>query len=188
MTNGTGTQNEPGFSRAIVDAVIAIVARDPASVARISGWTQDPDSSGPRNSSKLSDFIPTQLGWTGSVRNLLYIVTGEDASDPEIAAHACTGIAEATSAAINRAIDPKNRSKNRPDADRLEVVRRAATIDRVSPVVGVYHTATLVITKEGGAAVFDWHATLEVENPMISKVSDWRTCTGEIPAKQFKGW
>ncbi|USN98079.1 MAG: hypothetical protein H6810_07770 [Phycisphaeraceae bacterium] len=166
MAGGSGTQAKPGFSKAIADAVIRVVKNDPTSVSRVSSW--------------LSSVMPTGLGWTGSVRNLGYVVTLQDPTDPTTAAKVCTGIAEATSTAINRAI--------KSDKVPLVGVKAATMIDRVSPHAGVYHTATKVVTAEGGEAVFDWHATLEIDNPMISKVDDWLNCTGETPAKLFKGW
>ncbi len=166
MTNETNTQKKPGFSRATADAVIEVVSKDPESVSRISSW--------------LGDVMPSSLGWTGSVRNWFYVFTGEDPTEPDVAAKVCTGIADATAAAINRAI--------KSEKDPLRGIRRATTIDRASPHIGVHHTATHVLTDEGGEAVFDWHATLEIDNPMISKVADWLNCTGEVPAKQFTGW
>ncbi|MEM7623067.1 MAG: hypothetical protein AAF235_07660 [Planctomycetota bacterium] len=116
-------------------------------------------------------------GLAGSARNLSYIITGADPSEPEIAQYACTGIANATSAVINAAIKAGN----------LKGVTSATTIDRQAGMLGVHHTATHVILP-GGSAVFDWHATLEVQNPMVFRTMNWKVATGGTHLRQFEGF
>jgi hypothetical protein len=127
--------------------VIDIVAQDPESLRRVDSWLK---------------ALPGALGVSGSIRNLGYIFTGQDPSEPAIAAKACTGIADATSSAIARGID----------AGRIPGVARATTIDRQG-TLGTFHTATLVTLKDGREFVFDWHATLDPRNPQVMPKSQW---------------
>ena len=98
---------------------------------------------------------------------------------------ACTSIGAATEKAINSAV-----------ARQLlpEGVKAARTVDR-SPAkdndVFAFHTATGIDTTSGKTYVFDWHATLMLRNPMISRsVAEWQRGDNRFRSafSTFQGW
>ncbi len=121
--------------------------------------------------------VLSELGWAGGARNMGMFFTGADPSEPEIAQYACTGIAEATAIVLHKAIA----------SGRLQGVLVADSVSRVpGPSVTAYHTATLV-ELPGGKAVFDWHATLQPDNPKISSLTNWKVAGPGENLRSFQG-
>ena len=139
-----------------------------------------------RIDSNIDGLIPASWGVSGGLRNAGYVALGMvsfgtlgDPTEPEYANRVCTGISDAASAAINRAIAAK-------DA-RLRNVNGAVPVGRV--LGGVDHTAVQVQMQDGQQHVFDWHATLDAGNPMIfQSPAKWVKGEGGVPLKDFRGW
>lgn len=160
------------LSRNEARAICAIVASNPEANRRID--------------SNIDGLIPASWGAAGSIRNLGYVVLGmatlgmyADPSDKEFADRVCTGISDATAAAINAAVARK-------DA-RVRNVVSAVPISRVFR--GVDHTATRVQMLDGQQHVIDWHATLDVANPLLFRtVRDWVNGNAGVTVQDFTGW
>jgi hypothetical protein len=136
---------------------------------------------------RIKSVIPDLGGYAGSVRNLGYIFTFQDPTDPETAAKVCTGIAEQTMTAINNALGPIDHAGRPEKGSAIPDVESANTIDRVH--LSTHHTATLVSMKDGTEYVFDWHATLNVENPLIYESPErWQVDKGSVQFKHFSGF
>lgn len=119
----------------------------------------------------------SEMGWAGGARNASFMVTGADPTEPEVAQYLCTGIAETTAAVLRRAIE----------SGRLQGVLNADVASREpGPSVSIYHTATLV-ELPGGKAVFDWHATLQPDNPKISSLTNWKVAGPGENLRSFHG-
>jgi hypothetical protein len=153
-------------------SVAAVVAIDPEASNRID--------------SDIDSLVPASWGIAGGLRNAGYVALGMvslgkygDPTDAEYANRVCTGISDAASAAINKAV-------GRKDA-RLRTIKSAVPISRV--LNGTDHTAVQVDVLDGQQHVFDWHATLDAENPMIfASPAKWIRGEGGIPLKEFRGW
>jgi hypothetical protein len=145
----------------------------------------DPESA-KRIDSDFAALLPASWGIAGGVRNAgyvaLYMATfGKygDASEKEFADRVCVGIADATAAAINRAIANKDR--------RVRRILQATTVDRV--LRSVVHTATRIVMNDSQEHVLDWHATLEIKNPLMFRlVSDWTKGLHGVTLEDFQGW
>lgn len=118
-------------------------------------------------------FLPNHLGITGAVRNAMMVVRGKDPTDPAVAERVCTGIAEQAMSAINSRLAE------------LPEVKAANTVSRVS--WGVHHTATVVELKAGGRYVFDWHKTLDIDDPFVGSESRWIIDADQINLGRFRG-
>lgn len=101
------------------------------------------------------------------------------------AAQDCVKIGDVTQAAINRAIKEGRLS---------EWVSKAWRADR-NPAkdnhVALYHSATAVETADGMTYVFDWHATLSLRNPLISRsLVEWERGDDRyrVMFSVFQGW
>jgi hypothetical protein len=153
-------------------AIVDVVSTDPEAVKRID--------------SNIDAIVPASWGIAGGIRNAGYVALNvvtfgayADPTEEEFANRVCTGIANATSDAINRAVRAK-------DA-RLRRVAAASVVNRTYR--GTDHTATSVAMIDGQIHVIDWHATLDQENPMLYRnVHEWSTSSGGIPFKDFSGW
>lgn len=160
------------MSRTDAAAVVELVASDHESTKRIS--------------SLIDGVLPDSWGLSGSIRNVGYVIghmvtLGHwgDASEKEFADRVCTGIADATSRAINAAVAKKD--------PRLRRFSKAVTVDR--NIKGTAHTATGLITISGAEHVFDWHQTLNEKNPMIYRtLIEWKHNSGGVTFDDFKGW
>lgn len=151
-------------------AIVDVVAADPISILRIEKSSADP---------LTARMVPESLGISGAMRNWGFVAIGADSSDPAVAMFVCTGIAEATSTAIEQAKAAKPGS--------LPGVKSAGQVSRVG-TLGTDHTATLITMDDGSEYVFDWHATLNPRNPMISKKSDWMRSSGGTTYFHFAGY
>ncbi|MEO1019423.1 MAG: hypothetical protein AAFY56_17280 [Pseudomonadota bacterium] len=153
------------LKRSDADAIVATVLADTTSTKRIE--------------SNLDFFLPDSWGLTGATRNWGYVLSFEDPSEKAIADTVCTGIAEATVAAINRNI--------KTGLPGLKRIAKAMEVNRVRN--GVYHTATGIVTTDKTGHVFDWHATLAAGNPMLySTIDAWKKDEGGVTYDDFKGF
>jgi hypothetical protein len=148
---------------AIVDAVV----RDADSQASINIRPSD---------SPATRVVPEAWGITGALRNVGLILKFENPEDPKVARTVCTGIANVTMLAIDKAL------KSTPGIPEVNLV---TTIDRYLLAA---HTATLLKMKDGSNYVFDWHKSLNVHNPWIYKVEDWKQGHGGVLFDAFTGW
>jgi hypothetical protein len=142
-------------------AIIRCVEADPECVRLINSW--------------LRKVLPDRWGVAGGLRNLGYIASFQDPTDPKVAEMVCVGIAKATAMRIYR-----YRGKA------LEGVRGTRLADRKH--LGVDHTATLVEMTDNTAYVFDWHATLNASNPLIGKPADWQVDDNCVDFDHFEGF
>lgn len=154
------------------ESIVNLICNDADSIKRID--------------SNIDGVLPDSWGISGSLRNWGYVLGGMatfgywgDPTEEEFADRVCTGIADATSQAINRAIkavDPKLRS-----------IKKATTVSRNR--LGTAHTATVVIMIDDAEHVFDWHATLSAENPLMFRyVRDWKGDKNGETYDGFEGW
>jgi hypothetical protein len=148
------------LSKQTAQKIVTSVKSDSECVRRIDSW--------------VKKVVPDQWGIAGGVRNLGYLLSFQDPSDPAVAAKVCYGIAMATSARIEA-------SKGR-----IREVRRAGLIDRAHR--GIEHVGTHVEMQDGTSYVFDWHATLNVEDPLISRALDWKEDRNSVLYSQFGGF
>lgn len=155
------------LSKEAATAIVKVVSRDSESFNRINTFEGD---------AIMTRIVPDSWGITGDLRNWSLIAVGADPTEDAAANFVCVGIADASSAAISNAL--KN-SANLPDVDSSE------TISRSKPAA---HTATLVTMKDGSQYVFDWHKTLNVNNPFIFKVDDWNQNREGVMFTKFSGW
>ncbi|MCA9011715.1 MAG: hypothetical protein KDB01_18305, partial [Planctomycetaceae bacterium] len=143
-------------------AIVQAVSADATAFSRIDGF--------------IAKFVPDSLGIAGSLRNIGLMIAGADPTEPEVANVVCVGIANAAAAAIEKALK---------SSAGIADVKSAGTIDRDKPVS---HTATLVVMKDGSEYVFDWHATLNVNNPLMSTAAEWRKNGSGVMFTKFSGW
>jgi hypothetical protein len=136
--------------------------------------------------SVLTHVFPESWGITGGVRNLGFMAAlkSPQVADPYI----CTGIADVTAAAIEK------RLKEPPGRGDIQSVM---TIGRRPPMLTigkhefmpVDHAATLIQMSDGSKYVFDWHATLNVNDPMMyPSKNDFMRNRHSIPFVAFGGW
>lgn len=120
--------------------------------------------------SGLDKIIPDKLGAAGGIRNVGYWARSlvKDATDALDITHAadvwedldCNTIAKATVNALNKALQG--------GSSKLRSVKRVTSIVRDTKHGNSYeHTATLVAISNETPVVFDWHANLSINNPMI---------------------
>lgn len=113
---------------------------------------------------------------SGSVRNIAMMMQGKYVGDKEFDEKICLGIALVTFKAILKAIKQ----------GKLPEVHTANSIHRVH--WGIHHEATWIRMKDDSEYVFDWHATLKVRDPAISKAEDWMKAQTAINFVLFQGY
>ena len=86
----------------------------------------------------------------------------------------CLGITVATQKAILR------------ERKSLPELHACAAISRVH--WGVHHTATWVRMKDDSEYAFDWHATLNIYDPLLSRAEEWMEAKGAVFARNFGGF
>jgi hypothetical protein len=69
---------------------------------------------------------------------------------------------------------------------KIPELRAAATCHRVHR--GTHHEATWLRMQDESQYVFDWHATLNIYNPLISRFEKWQNADDEIPLIHFGGF
>lgn len=112
----------------------------------------------------------------GSVRNAAMMLQGKYTGDKEFDEKICIGIALVTFKAILVAIKQ----------NRLPEVYTANSTHRVH--LGTHHEATWIRMKDDSEYVFDWHATLKLRDPVISKIEDWQKAQNGINYLLFSGF
>jgi hypothetical protein len=129
----------------------------------------------------LSKETARKIVEAGSVRNIPLVAKGiiqgknlED--DPEATAKLCIGITAVTVKAIHNAI----RQSKLPEVHGCSGTHRVHW--------GVHHEATWIRMKDGSEYVFDWHATLKINDPVISKADDWQNGRTGINFVLFAGF
>lgn len=108
----------------------------------------------------------------GAFRNLAMIFSGKGPGDPTFDERICLGIALVTANAI--------RKGNLPE------VRSVATCHRVH--WWVHHEATWVRMRDESEFVFDWHATLTIRDPAISRLENWIDAKMAVNYRIFLGF
>lgn len=117
----------------------------------------------------------------GSVRNMGLVAKSmflgkKLQDDPEATSLLCIGITTVTVIAIHIALKQK----------KIPEVHTASGIHRVH--WGVHHEATWIRMKDDSEYVFDWHATLKIQDPAISKAEDWVKAQKAINYVLFSGF
>lgn len=92
----------------------------------------------------------------------------------------CSGIAEATAAAINAAVAKQGAASS------LALVRRAESFDRMG--TRTTHVATGIWMRDRSFYVLDWHATLRVDDPMVYGSSEAFTADDGTLFSLFRGF
>ncbi|MCU0984003.1 MAG: hypothetical protein MUC89_03550 [Acetobacteraceae bacterium] len=98
---------------------------------------------------------------------------------------ACTNIADVTSRAINAGIRQGAIPAWVTDA------WHASRMPQQDNNVFAYHSATAVKVQDGKVYVFDWHATLSLRNPLISRnLAEWERGHDKyrVLYSVFQGW
>ena len=160
------------ISRSQIQAVIDIVAAD-ADCQRIIRSPGHPEGTGMKMFGWATGGIVywrvlEHFGLSGWIRNA---IAGAVLSDDQYQKMICGGIVAVTVAAI----DPKKAS-----VPGLKDVQGSAREPG-----GWAHFATLLLMKDGTEYVLDWHKTLVISNPWVSKHRDWKVATNEIPFASF---
>ncbi|HEX8484371.1 hypothetical protein [Sphingomonas sp.] len=143
--------------------IVRAVKRDPECQRRINSFLS---------------AVPAGLGISGSLRNWGYVLTNRDPTEVDTANMVCTGIADATMKAIGT--DSLCRAA-------LRRIDRADTIDRLH--LGTHHTATSIKMADGKTYVFDWHATLNIGNPLLyPSAAAFVSGSGSVTFADFLGF
>ena len=143
----------PAAEPSVVDEVIETVAKDAAFQDQLGGGI----------------FLLIPLGLAGPARNFMLSSSG---FDPSISGpggafdFVCTGIADASAAIINHAIENGE----------LNSVLGAERITRFKPF---NHDATKVTFTDGDEVVLDWWYSLRPGQPDVTTTTDW--CNGTCP-------
>ena len=117
----------------------------------------------------------------GSVRNIPLVLKNilqnkKPEDDAEMTKLLCIGIVAATVKPLIAAVRRKG----------LPGVHTAGAISRVH--WGVDHTATWIRMEDDSEYVFDWHATLKITDPAISKAPDWMRAQNAVNYIFFAGF
>jgi hypothetical protein len=122
-----------------------------------------------------SQVMPDSWGKNGSFRNVSIWLRGIDNEHPMVEAIVCKGIADMTTDALNRRVVEQG-------------LKEFNVFQSIERNLAVYHSATRAATKDGAYYVFDWHATLNPGNPMLSLRDDWFKGEGSVVFKDFTGF
>ena len=153
------------LTREQAKGIVDVVRRDPGCVRQIESW--------------LSYAFPDGMGLTGVARNIYYSGTNLlslrspfNSTYPDVAPYVCHGIAKKVAATINAAIA----AKRLPDAE------MAMQMVRVIPVISnrkyirryaCTHWACRVRMTDKSEYAFDWHQTLNINNPILYRKGSW---------------
>jgi hypothetical protein len=169
------------LTRDQVQAAVDIVSADP-DCRRIIGLPMEYETADgwptgiPRNV-VLMDQAMEQLGMKGWMRNVFiegpHAVGAMDTADYE--KMLCGGVAAATVAAL------RSRKGSIPHLKDVELTDNRC-------VRGWWHIATLLRMDDGAEYVLDWHKTLNVRNPWVSRYADWWAGQNEVQFREFKGF
>jgi hypothetical protein len=164
------------LSRGMAAAIIKVVSSDPECRRRIK--------------SPLAAVLPDNWGIAGGVRNYGFalaetykaIAKGGFSAQPskEQDDLVCYGIRDATIEALERAI------KKAKTGDTLKSILEVTYSNRDNPIV---HTATKIVLSGKDDYVFDWHATLNIDNPLIyPSEKAFEGNTGAVTFEKFTGF
>lgn len=129
-----------------------------------------------RIQSDLTGPVIATLGLAGSIRNIYYIARSLGDPSVEDTEMVCVGIADQSAAAINKGVKARVAG--------LRNIAKASTVSRVHNLT--HHVATSVTVKSGRTYVFDWHQTLDVDNPkLFADVLRWKI---ELQAETFRSF
>lgn len=153
------------LTREQAKGIVDVVRKNADCVRQIESW--------------LSYAMPDGLGMTGIARNIYYsgknlltIRNPLNSTYPDVAPYVCHGIAKRVAATINAAIG----------ARRLPDVEMAMQMVRVVPVISnrkyirkyaCTHWACRVRMTDKSEYVFDWHQTLNIDNPVLYRRGSW---------------
>ena len=116
------------------------------------------------------------LWLAGSIRNIALILGGMYEADRESFDRvSCVGISKNTAEAVNFA--------SARGTKLLPTVRNSSICHRV--LHKVHHNGTWIVMTDRTEYVFDWHATLNIRNPVISTRKDWTKGQGAIDFFHF---
>jgi hypothetical protein len=144
------------LSRNVAQKIIDVVAADAECWRAID---PNPNKYDPLRAvgQKVAEFAQI----SGGLRNAAMLAAGKGQGDEVFDRKICLGIALVTQKAILKAVT----------ARQLPEVLSCAGLHRVH--WGIHHQATWVRMADDTEYVFDWHATLNVRNPSISKAPNW---------------
>ncbi len=184
-----------GLSKDVAKEIVKVVSNDPECRSRISsvlrhflpddlGWT-----GGARNFLMVFTDIPNYLiedvvnayrrstASKGDKTERFVAAKNFPNNKPRVDRIICTGIAEETAKAINRAIASSTILSQH--------VKTARMADRNT---GMAHAGTLVQMVNSRQFIFDWHMTLAPDNPIIFRAEDWHNRRGGVPYSKFNGF
>lgn len=182
---------EQGLTRAMATAIVNCVATDADSRALIpeySVWSIGQNTAGSlRNLTNMTAMGISNLidDAAGKLGGSSFTATARDYWDRQGNTQACTGIANATSAAITKAIRRGSLPSGIVSSD--PVTRRPQPDNKVL----ADHDATGVTVVSGQTYVFDWHGPLSLRNPLISRrLAAWQRGDDEMRVLYsiFRGW
>lgn len=129
-------------------------------------------------SDPFKSFLLEKAGLAGSARNAALLAFGwafgKGEGTDEFNDLICQGIAQYTFKALF-----KNISK-------IPELRAVATSHRKH--LGTHHEATWLRMTDDSEYIFDWHATLNIYNPLISRADKWQKAEDQIPLIHFGGF
>jgi peptidoglycan hydrolase-like protein with peptidoglycan-binding domain len=191
----TELAGKSGLSTEVAREVVRAVSNDPECRKSIS--------------SVLAYFLPPDKGWTGGVRNFLMVF----ADIPNYALEEVVNAYRRSSASkgdkTERYVAPKNFPPNAPHVDRIictgiaeataNTINRVLTSSRTlsqhvqtarmeSRRTGIAHAGTLLQMVNGSQFIFDWHMTLQPENPLIFRAEDWHNRRSGVLYSRFNGF
>lgn len=178
--------------RSIASAIVDAVAADPACRQYIP--TVSPFFIAQRGAGGLRNFVNMSaegMAWVG-VKAVELARAKPDATkyakdywEKQGVDQACTNIAAVTDAAITAAI------QRRSIPAWVKAARPVSRVPSRDNHVLADHTATGIDTADGKTYVFDWHATLMLRNPLISRsLAEWERGDDKYRSafSTFQGW
>ncbi|WP_137124619.1 hypothetical protein [Roseomonas sp. HF4] len=184
--------HDQSLPRSIAVAIVEVVSRDAGCqrlIPEVSPYAIGQNAAGSLRN--LTNMTMEGMAWAGM--KVVELVGGtptgssyaKDYWEQRGMDQSCTGIASATDAAINAAV---------AKGDLPRWVLGANPISR-RPEPGksvlAHHDATAVTVGDGKTYVFDWHGTLSLRNPLISRsAAEWRKGDDRyrVLFSVFQGW
>jgi hypothetical protein len=162
------------LSRDTAGKIIAIVAADADTCRRIGKPVSSEDLLHDPTMVSIFKKRLEELGAAGGFRNatLMFLMSTDELNEIN-----CAGIAAASVKPLVAAIA----------AGKLPEVKKAGANYRETGVFKVGHYATWISMSDGSEYMFDWHATLNPNNPAISTPALWSTGASGINYVNFKG-
>ena len=177
--------DEYGLTREMADAIVKAVGNDASCRLLLPRWSAFKVFGGIGHAGTARNL------WNNSAENIAglekrgldrigFPETGKlirDHWDRVGDTQACTGVAETTARTLTRVAGTPG----------YEFLVRASALDR-SPNDS-FHTATEVDVSNGKSYVFDWHATLDISDPLIfASPEAFKAGRNPVRYAQFWGW